>query len=195
MENNFWQVNFWGVVGAVTGIIGLIISWLSWRYTHPKIKITRAKLNIREYDHKFLLNKKDIDLRSLKRTSLKIILDIKLKNERGGPGAIEKPTLLFKVNKYFWQRSNHIEIQPITKSYQLDKLSEDSWENKIIDLGKSYNLNGGGIIDDELEYSIHGSNGNLQKLIEHYGNGNFYIHYSNNTGAKYEIKPDIEFFS
>lgn len=188
MENTFWQVNFWGIVGTTTGAIGLLISWLNWKYSHPKIKITQTTLSMRKFDDKFLRAEKDTDPETLRRNSLSIQLDIKLANERGGPGAIEKPVLVFKVNKFFWQRPDYIEIEPITKSYSSTKLSENSYETETVNLGKSYNLKGGEIIDDELKYSVHGSDGDLQRLIKNYDNGYFYIRYLTNTGTRHERK-------
>lgn len=119
-------------------------------------------------------------------------LDIKIANKSGGSGAIEKPVLFFKLHKkYFWSNSEYIEFYPITKKHITTRISDSSTETEIVSLGKSYNLKGGEIIDDELRYYIDSDSEAIKKLIKNYKNGSFYIRYVTNSGAKHEVKMTL----
>ena len=50
---------------------------------------------------------------------------------------------------------------------------------------------GGEIMDAELEYFINRSTGALQKLVQNYENGDFYIRYFTNFGEQHEIKVKV----
>lgn len=192
MNNQFWQANFWGIVGTITGTLGLVISWLSWRYSHPKIEITDLMLVMREFDDKFIREKKN-NFNGLESRYVYLTLDIKIANKKGGSGAIEKPWLVFKVKKSFFTYKSVIKISPKTKSYSTTRISDSMSETETINLGKSFNLKGGEIVDDQLEYHVSGSTGDLKKLIQNYDSGSFFILFHDNFGKKHErkIKLDI----
>lgn len=184
MEDKFWQVTFWGLIGTISGVLGLVVSWLSWRYTHPNIKITHLALKMREYDDEFIRSNIEAtpeELTKIKNNQIRICLDIKIANKKGGAGAIEKPVLVFKIKK-----AKEICIDPVTKSYSTTRISETYSETETINLGKAFNIKGGEILDDQLEYIIRGQDGALQVLISNYKDGKFYIRYHTNFGKKYE---------
>ncbi len=192
MENTFWQANFWGIVGTISGALGLIISYLTWKYSRPNIKITQLLLKMRKSDDNFIRSKKDTSPDQLSRYSVSLNLDIRLANKRGGPGAIEKPILVFRTKKkHFWDKIEEIEFEPQTKEYSHTRISDSAYETNVTNLGRSFNLSGGEIRDDELEYYISGSEGELQKVAKGYERSEFLIRFSNNFGKKHEVKVKL----
>lgn len=189
----FWDINFWGLLGTFSGFAGIIISFMSWYYSRPSIKIISAKLWIREYDLRLineLKNKKDDEYAT---NRIDFNLDIQLANKRGGPGSVEKPVLGFEINKkYFFSRTDNIQISPITKSYNTVKIEPHISETTTTNLGKAFYLQGGEILDDELEYVIRGSNGMLQQIVKNFDNGNFFINYSDNFGRQHKQRIALE---
>lgn len=194
VNSSFWQANFWGIVGTITGAFGLFVSWLNWRYSHPDIKITFLCLRIRKFDDNFIRSNKNATSEQLRNRGLSIHLDIKIANKKGGPGAIEKPLLIFRIKKAnYFKKTEEIVIEPRTRNYSTRRLSESMSETKIINLGKSFNLKGGEILDDEIDYYLSGSNGILSKLVQNYDNGAFYILYHTNFGKRCEEKISVTF--
>ena len=198
MENNFWQANFWGIVGTASGALGLIIAWLNWRYSKPAIKITSLRLTIREFDDRFLKRNKETNPNAIKNHLVDFELDITIANKKGGPGAIEKPVLIFRAKSTSWFKPvEEIIVRPITKIQHHRPRqsigSFSSYEIETENLGKSFNLKGGEIIDDTLEYRFRGEDESLIKLIKNYEHGHFYIRYHTNFGKKHERKLDLSF--
>jgi len=189
MEDIFWQANFWGIVGTASGALGIIISWLNWRYSKPKIKIT--ELCLEAYNPGWVQSSYNItnkeDLRS---HYLSFKLNIVLKNKKGGSGSIEKPILVLIIPKngqfLFIKISEKVFIKPQTKYYNGSDFS---------DSGVAWNLKGGETINDELEYDLCGDKDieKMIRVIKNYKNLQYSIEYSDNFGRKYnsEVKNII----
>jgi len=163
-QNSFWQANFWGILGSITGAIALTISYLSHRYNTPDIKIehlvllTAPPLWIKsEYGGK--------NIEELRNRYLDYTLKIKVRNSRGGAGSIDKPTLLIKIplNK---NSSEEIRIFPRT---EVDN--------------ESFNITGGQSIDDVLEYDLYDEN--LHKVANNFEKLKYFIEYKDNRGKRY----------
>ncbi len=175
---NFWQANFWGIAGIITGILGLIISWINWKYFKPEIEIAETKLSIPgSIVWNSLVDKK---LEEIKYASLDYNLYIRLKNKKGGPGSIEKPTLIIKVSN----ENLEINISPRTKSYESNKIDSNTYSTKVIRRGDAWNFNGGETIDDELDYKVRGSN-NIYKIVNNREKLLYFVEYQNNFGKKF----------
>lgn len=88
MESNFWQVNFWGILGSVTGILGLVISWLVYRNNFPKINLGRVYIvsNMPFLDSFKKKEFKDGEV-------FKVYAYFHVFNATIGPGSFERPTL------------------------------------------------------------------------------------------------------
>jgi hypothetical protein len=95
MESSFWQINFWGILGSITGVLSLIVSWLAYKNNLPKITLGRVYL----VSNMYLLD-------SFKKNELKDGEIFKAYtyfhafNANTGPGSFERPTLkLYKGSR------------------------------------------------------------------------------------------------
>jgi len=189
MEDIFWQATFWGIIGTVSGALGLIVSWLNWRYSKPKIKMAELCLEI--YKPEWVQSSYNIaNKENLRSHYLPFKLSVVLKNKKGGSGSIEKPILVLIIPEngkfLFIKFFKKVFIKPRTKYYNGSDFS---------DSGVAWNLKGGETINDELEYDLHGD-GDIEKMIrviKNYKNLRYFIEYSDNFGRKYnsEIKNII----
>ena len=185
MENNFWQANFWGIIGTVSGTLGLFISWLSWRYSKPKIEIAKLKLitpyfsHIKDYKQKNKQGGYYADF----------ILHIRLRNKKGGPGSIEKPVLILRYkigNSLFIPRFREYKLNPRTKHTEWKKLSENSSEGTVVRHGEAWNFTGGQIVDDELEYIFREAD--FYDFVQNWEKVEYFIEYHDNFGKSYRSK-------
>lgn len=88
MESGFWTINFWGLLATMVAFLSLAVSWLVFKFSHPKINLEKVYLvtNI------FLLEAfetgkfRDGDI-------FKIYTYFHALNANSGPGSFERPTL------------------------------------------------------------------------------------------------------
>lgn len=183
MEDKFWQANFWGIIGTVSGTLGLIISWLNWRYSKPKIIIAKLELQIPPI--------KNIDnyvsKQKQKEYYIKFILNIRLRNKKGGSGSIEKPLLIMKYklnNKfYFFPKYKEYILKPKTKHTEWVQVNESISNGKVIRHGEAWNFNGGETIDDELIYLF--TDSEFYDFAKNWEKLEYYIEYYNNFGKRF----------
>lgn len=195
MEHNFWQANFWGVVGTFTGVSGIVISWVNWRYSKPKIQIAEIKLIIyktKSIEERFAKE----TIKSLENRTLDFKIYIRLRNKKGGSGSVEKPFLVIvlpsKKNSFlaFFSVRREIKIRPVTKHYESTRISSNTYSTQTINLGEAWNFNGGQTINDELDYRVRNAN-DLYDITQNYKNLVYYIEYSNNFGSLFKEKIKI----
>lgn len=187
MINDFWQANFWGILGSTTGIAGLVVSWLVYQYNTPKIEIANIVL-IRPNPEwiKEHLAKKSKDF--LKGRYIHYEIDILVRNRRGGSGSIDKPTLLIKIPikkilSYF-QLYDTVVVSPKTEEIVSERINSIMSKSHTVRRGYAFNLLGGQSIDGRLEYIIENPEA-LEEIIENYDSLKYYIGYSNNFGEPY----------
>jgi len=167
-------------LGSVTGIFGLIISFLNHKYNIPKIKIDRTNLIIpsQKWVESNFKNENAFDNRWLD-----FKLDIVVRNKSGGGGSIEKPRLIIifsdssKIFSLFKKQEN-LEFYPETKRC--------SSIGDTIDYGKSFNLSAGQSVDETLKYWVRGDS--LKKIVKKYNILEYFIKYWDNRGKEHCFK-------
>jgi hypothetical protein len=185
MANTFWQANFWGVIGTASGVLGLIVSWLNWNYSKPKIQITKLKLEtprVKGYQN--------ITKSNLIKYSIDYNLHIRIRNKKGGPGSIEKPVLIirFPVGQKFFLAKKYEELllDPITQHREDTPMGPNSYSSEIIRHGEAWNLGGGGITDDKLRYYLEDKDKEIFfDFIQNIEKVKYYIEYHNNFGKRF----------
>ncbi len=183
--NTFWQANFWGILGSITGIVGLIVSWFSFKYNTPKITVEETHLIIpdwvaRDWNGRIL--------EELKNSVLEFELEITVRNERGGSGSIDKPVLLISIpEKTVWRfftKRRIIKIQPVTEHTEWEKESENVTKAWVERHGRAFNLSGGEKVDEKLTYQTYRFPKNIMDYVNNFDNAKYYIEYRNNFGKK-----------
>jgi len=192
-SGNFWQANFWGILGSITGVVGFIVSWRSFRYNTPKIEVESAVLIT---PHSTLISRcKSESLDQLKNQYLPFELEISVRNRRGGPGSIDKPILIIKVpfqNQWF-NRFKKIEVKPITQHMESERINENTSSHWTVRHGRAFNVAGGEKVDDRLEYWMKGAE-NVHLTATNFEKLKYYIQYRDNRGRLHtdRIKKTFE---
>ena len=191
-DNNFWQANFWGIVGTISGTLGLFISWLNWRYSKPSISIAELILT-RPRERNIKECFKDKSEKNLEHNFIEYKLKIRLRNKKGGAGSVEKPYLVITVysKKFslFHRWWTYIKLKPQTSHIETTQISPNVSNYEIIRHGEAWNFAGGQIIDDELEYRTRNAR-DLLSVVSNYENLKYSIEYHNNFGKRF--RKDIE---
>lgn len=192
IDNNiFWQANFWGIVGTVSGALGLLISWLNWRYSKPHIRI--AELILTRPSKTQIANYKGKSEEELSSNFLVYKVDIRLRNKKGGAGSIEKPylviTVLSKKLSLFHRWWHDIRIKPVTSHIETTQISSYLSSSEVIRHGEAWNFNGGQIVDDELEYRIRNPS-DLVAISSSYDAMRYSMEYHDNFGRKFRKQID-----
>ncbi len=187
LNQSFWQVNFWGILGTVTGVSGVLISWLGFKYNKPKIKIERITLVIPDWISTDWAGKTIKDLES---KVLSFELEIQVSNRKGGAGSIDKPTLLIVVprkKRSWFSRSEVLKIYPRTQHEEYERESGNITTYRTVRHGKSFNLGSGEKADEKLKYISYNA-----KIIQKYANNlsraSYYIEYVDNKGKRHKEK-------
>lgn len=186
--NTFWQANFWGIVGTITGAAGLMVSWFSFKYNTPKIEVEKADLIIPDWITEDWKNKTVAELKS---SVLEFELEIVVRNHRGGSGSIDKPILLIKIPNgkllWFFPKYKYLQIKPVTEHFEMEKESDTTYKTWTERHGKSFNLAGGEKVDDKLTYrSLNAEL--IHEYIKEFSAAEYFIEHTNNSGKKYRKK-------
>jgi hypothetical protein len=187
MPLNFWQANFWGILGSITGVAGLIVSWFSFRYNTPYVEIDKMYLIIPDWAARDL---KDKSLTELKSCVLDYELEIVVMNKRGGPGSIDKPNLAigipYKVLRFI-NKERYIVIPPQTQHQESEKESENLTKIWTVRHGRAFNLGGGEKTDENLEYDTDNPQ-NIFDIVQNFEKLKYYAEYWDNNGKHYRKK-------
>lgn len=182
--NTFWQANFWGIVGTASGLLGLVISWLNWQYSKPKIELVKLELDTPRYKG-FLKQTKRKEYWEI------YTLHIRFRNKKGGSGSVEKPSLIVKYPQgkkfLFIQNYKEYRLNPRTehsKQHRVDSHNSlSTYEIEVIRHGEAWNIGGGGMVDDELEYIF--KHEDFYILAQNSTELKYFIEYHNNFGTKF----------
>lgn len=188
-NNAFWQANFWGILGSITGIVGLIVSWFSFRYNTPKIKVEDTHLIVPDWTAR---DWKGHTLEQLKNSVLSFELEISVRNERGGAGSIDKPALLItipeKVIFRFLTKRRTIRIFPVTEHTEYERESENTIKTWVERHGRAFNLSGGEKVDAKLTYQTYKFPQNIMDYVNNFEEARYYIEYRDNFGKSRKEK-------
>jgi hypothetical protein len=183
----FWQANFWGILGSITGVAGLIVAWFSFRYNTPHIEIDKMYLVVPDWAARDWKGK---SLNELKSSFLDYELEIVVRNKRGGPGSIDKPNLVigipYKVFRFI-NRERHIIIPPETQHEESEKESENVTKLWTVRHGRAFNLGGGERADEKLEYSVDEPK-DIFDIVNNFERLNYYAEYQDNNGKHFKKK-------
>lgn len=189
--SNFWQANFWGIVGSISGIASLIVSWFNFKYNTPRIEVEETHLIVPDWVIKDWKNK---SVEQLKDSVLTFELEIIVTNKQGGSGSIDKPMLLIRIPNgkklSFFTKYKFIKIRPITEHTESEKESENMFKIWTERHGRSFNLSGGEKLDDKLKYQTYKYPKNIFDYIKYYEQVKYYIKYRDNRGKK--IRKEIK---
>jgi hypothetical protein len=175
MLENFWQINFWGVVGTVTGLGGLLISYLNWRYSKPFIEI--MELTLVAPKNTYYIGK---SAKELANYNIEYTLHISFRNKKGGSGSIEKPKLIIQIP------GEQFSLSPQTQHIESRSINSNTSESWVVRHGKSWNLDGGESGDDELTYHSRSAEDNLRIMNAPFRE--YYIEYRDNSGKRLKEK-------
>lgn len=183
--NPFWQANFWGIIGTISGLSGVLISWINHNYNTPKIEIDRANLIIPD---KILIEWSKQSLKQLNSAYLEYKLEIVVRNSKGGAGSVDKPNLLIKIPSekrlLGFPCFRTIRSFPETEHQEYEKESENTTKFWTVRHGKAFNLEGGEKVDDKLEYSIENPE-MVYQIAHNFEKIKYLIEYRDNKGKKY----------
>lgn len=194
--STFWQANFWGITGTVTGIIGAIggiigvlVSWFSFKYNTPKIEVEELSLTIPDWVFRDWKGK---SIEQLKDNVLEFELEIVVRNTQGGSGSIDKPVLAIKIPDgkqfKFFTRYKLIRIKPVTEHYEREQESDNVYKTWTERHGRAFNLSGGEKIDDKLTYQTYSNPKIIHDYIQQNEHAEYFIEFRNNMGKKYRVK-------
>lgn len=187
-SNSFWQANFWGIIGTISGLSGVLISWATHKYNTPKIEIDEINLIISD---EFIPSLKNQTVVQLKNSFLEFKLDIIVRNSQGGPGSIDKPNLLIKIpfgKRFFIFPLYHTIISyPHTEHTEYERENENTTKFWTVRHGRTFNLGGGEKADDQLEYQIDDPE-MIYQIVQHFSSIQYLIEYKDNKGKKYVQK-------
>jgi len=189
MQSNFWEANFWGILGSIAGLAGLIISWISFKYNTPKIEIEEMHLIVPDWVAR---DWKGHSIEQLKNSVLEFELEITVRNGRGGSGSIDKPTLSIRIpegKKFkFFKNYKFIRIKPITEHEESERESESITRIWTERHGRAFNLSGGEKVDAKLIYQTYRYPQNIFDYINNYDEARYFIEYRDNLGKKSKLE-------
>jgi hypothetical protein len=166
-----------GIVGAATGLFALFISWLNFHYLTPKIKIDKTYLIVPDETVIGLVNRTIEDLKS---SYLDFQLEIVVRNKRGGRGSIDKPDLVIE-----FQDATIARIPPETEEIEYKKIDNNTTETSVVRYGRSFNVDGGQKVDDQLEYELLEPE-TIHKIVRNFPNLKYYIEYTDHKGRRHK---------
>lgn len=185
---SFWQANLWGIVGTVTGLAGMLISWLSFKYNTPKIEIDKMSLVIPNWAARDWKGKQ---VSELKNNFLDFDLEIMVRNTQGGAGSIDKPNLLIKIpvgkRLFFLKNWESIILLPQTQHTESERKTENMTEIWTVRHGRAFNLGGGEKADENLKYDTDKAE-TIYKIVQNFERLQYFIEYMDNHGKRYEKK-------
>lgn len=187
MPSSFWQANFWGIVGSITGFAGLVVSWFTFKYNTPKIEIDRMYLVIPDWAPR---SWKDKTLAELKSSFLEYELEIVVRNKRGGAGSIDKPNLAIGIPYEFLRFLNKerlIILPPRTQHQESERESENITSYWTVRHGRAFNLGGGEKADENLKYYLRNSQ-QIYDIVHNFEKLRYYTEYSDNHGKRHRQK-------
>jgi hypothetical protein len=183
---NFWQANFWGILGTVSGLTGVIVSWFNFHYNTPKIDIDKMYLIIPSHIPGVLKHK---PIAELKKLYLGYELEIVVRNKRGGAGSIDKPNLVIKIpngKKFgFFLMYKTVVVNPQTQHTEYQKESENVTSFWTVRHGKAFNLGGGEKVDERLKYEVNDPE-MMHAIVENFENVHYFAEYWDNNGKHHE---------
>ncbi|EKD86857.1 MAG: hypothetical protein ACD_37C00121G0001, partial [uncultured bacterium] len=184
--NTFWQINFWGIVGTITGVVGLFVSWFTFKYNTPNIEIDKMDLVIPDWAKS---NWKGKAINDLKSSFLDYELEIVIRNRRGGAGSIDKPNLLIKIpdgkHLLFLPKYRIIVVNPQTEHTESKKESENITNIWTVRHGRAFNLGGGEKVDEKLEYEVEKPE-MIYAIVQNFDKLQYFAEYWDNNGKHYE---------
>jgi hypothetical protein len=183
-NTSFWQANFWGILGSITGVAGLIIGWFSFKYNTPKIEIDKMHLVVPDWAERDLKGK---TIQQLESRYLDYELEIVVRNKRGGAGSIDKPNLVIGIpNKafYFINSYRYIILPPDTEHEESKKENESITNFWTVRHGRAFNLGGGEKVDENLEYESDDPK-QIFDIVQNFSNIRYYTEYRDNNGRYY----------
>lgn len=188
MENNtFLQANLWGIIGTISGITGVIISWLTFKYNTPGIDIEKMHLIIPDWASRDWKGKSIKDLES---NVLEFKMEIIVRNKSGGAGSIDKPTLLLNIpdgTKFLLiPKFRTIRISPVTQHQEYQKESDNITKFWTVRHGKSFNLGAGEKSDEELEYEIYNNPQLIYEIVQNFDSIKYLVEFWDNKGKRHE---------
>jgi hypothetical protein len=188
MENNtFLQANLWGIIGTVSGLTGVIISWLTFKYNTPGIEIEKMRLIIPDWAGRDWKGKSIKDLES---NVLEFKMEIIVRNKSGGAGSIDKPTLLLNIpdgkKLLLIPKFRTIRISPVTQHQEYQKESDNITKFWTVRHGKAFNLGAGEKSDEELEYEIYRNPQLIHEIVENLENIKYLVEFRDNKGKRHE---------
>lgn len=175
----FWTVNFWGILGTLSGGLGLLISYFVFRYNKPLICIDVLELN---YPKNLLQYLSDEECKGyfvkagLYADTRHIQFDLyfNVTNKSGGAGSIQKPKIIIKE---LHGKNTLCSVEAITRWLGIEGAK---------DSGRTIYLGGGERMDGEhLEYRIYDSSLGL-RLLKDKLSFKYYIGYDDNAGKYHE---------
>ena len=188
--NDFWSANFWGIFGTGIASFSLLVSYLSFNYSRPKIRITSVALYARQLDYDYMQQHRDDGPHFFHDHSLHFRMDIRLANKKGGAGAISKPQMVIKIGpKHWFKKRDEIVIDPETREYRTTSTSDNSYSTETIDLGGSFNLTGGQILHGELEYRVRDEA--MEKPAKSIQSAGYSIRYQTNSGKEKNCEVEL----
>jgi len=186
MEKNFWDANFWGIIGTIAGAAGLVVSWFTFKYNTPEIEIDKMFLIVPDDAIPHWKNKSEVEL---KNGYLDYELEIVVRNKRGGAGSIDKPNLLIKIpdGKHYLLLPKYriITACPQTEHTESKKESESVTSYWTVRHGRSFNLGGGEKADEKLEYEVEKPD-MIHAIVQNYDKLKYFVEYWDNGGKRHE---------
>jgi hypothetical protein len=186
-ENPFWHINFWGILGTISGLLGIMLGWVSFKYNKPKIEIEEAILTIPNWVKRDWVGR---PISQLTNNVLEFELDVVVRNERGGSGSISKPQLklYFPAKNKFILLKNYksILIKPITEHVEYEKESESVTKFWTERHGRAFNLTGGEKIDERLTYRVSRNPQLISDYVKNIDVIKYSLEYTNNFGKTIE---------
>lgn len=188
MKEEFWSVNFLGLLGSITGAIALLVSVISYRYNKPSVVIDPPSLHLPPF--KSLANRSRVELEN---TFLRWQLDLWVRNTRGGTGSVEKPTLVIKFPKiHLFSKRREIKLEPRIQDVARHTIERregrTSWEEVPILDARHFNLQGGSSMHELLEYILSDAPNAIHDLIENSKKLEYFAVYRDNRGESKVIK-------
>lgn len=192
-NSTFWQANFWGIVGSITGIAGLIVSWFSFRYNTPNIDVEELVLFVPKWIAEDWGNR---ELKQLEGSVLEFELEVVVRNKRGGSGSIRKPDLIVTTplsKKWFLTKWHTFKLEPITEHFESEEMPGGNGAGQYYKTwterhGRSFNLTGGERLDDKLTYHTYHKPELIKQYALNMSKAKYWIEFSDMHGKLRRIR-------
>jgi len=188
---SFWDITFLGLLGSVTGVIALIITFFSYKYNTPSIVIDRLSLSLPPF--KALAGRSTEEMRN---SYLGWELDMWVRNSQGGKGSIEKPNLVIKFPKTdsvpLFSKQRELELEPrvhdVAKQNVVTEGSMTRWDEVSILDSRHFNLEGGSSMHERLSYMYFDAPEDIYDLTQNFQQLEYSAVYHDNRGKRKTIK-------